>query len=190
MTALAFDAAAHRYTFDGRELIGVTQALTDAGLIDARWHTDEAALRGTYVHAAIALLHEDDLDVDRLDASLLPYVNAYLRFVTESGFERQAWEERVCDALLGYAGTLDLRGRFVEQAHGIDLIDIKTGTVPGWAGYQTAGYARCLPDRPIRRWALNLRADGKYSLQRLEARTDERVFLAALTIAQVKRGLL
>lgn len=187
--ALHFDEAAHRYTYDGRELVSVTQALSDSGFIDTRWFNEEAALRGTYVHAAVQLHHEGELDEASLDAIVRPFYEAYLRFRAESGFTVTASEERVCDPALGYAGTLDLRGQFPPWgAPRTDVIDIKTGAVPPWVGYQTAAYARLVPGPIRRRWALHLRADGTYRLEPLTKPTDERIFLAALTVAQAKRG--
>src|SRR5688572_5774450 len=112
MTVLAFDASAHRYAVGDRELLGVTAVPAGAGLIDGQWFSAEAAQRGSYVHQAIALAHEDDLAIESLDPVLRPYVDAYLRFVAESGFQRVAWEERVWSEALGCAGTLDLRGHF------------------------------------------------------------------------------
>ena len=191
---LEFDAAAHRYSLDGRKFLSVTTALEEAGLIDSRWWTEEACIRGTHVHAAIALDREGDLDDESLDPVLRPYVDAYRRFLHESGFEVDASEERVCDELLGAAGTLDVRGRLPRPAlkhPGIDILDIKTGAVPSWVGYQTAAYARMLPRElhPIRwRWCLELNPDATYRLHPLTRATDERVFCAALTVAQAKRG--
>jgi hypothetical protein len=187
--ALHFDEATHRYTLDGRELISVTQALTEAGFIDARWYNDEAALRGTYTHAAIALHHEGALAAASIDPIVRPFFEAYLKFLGDTGYVIAACEERVCDPMAGYAGTLDLRGRFPGNPC-MDVIDIKTGAVPPWVGYQTAAYARLVKGTKKRRWALHLRADGLYRLEPLVNRTDERVFLAALTVAQAKRGWL
>lgn len=194
--ALDFDPVAHRYRVGDRELISVTQALTAAGLIDSRWFTEDSAARGTYVHAAIQMHHEGDLDEDSLDPVLSPYFEAYKKFLAETGFELDACEERLCDETLGYAGTLDLRGRIRRRGltyPGIDIIDVKTGSVPPHVGPQTAAYARLLPGDVSRlrwRWALHLRSDATYSLLPLEKRTDEAVFLAALTVANFKRGLL
>ena len=188
-TALHFDEAAHRYTLGERELVSVTQALTEAGFIDPRWYTEEAALRGTYVHAAVALHAAGDLALESLDSTVAPYFDAYLAFRQESGFAIAGCEERVFDPVMGYAGTLDLRGVFGGRI-GVDVIDIKTGSIPSWVGYQTAAYARLLPTPPRRRWALNLRANGTYRLEQLTKRTDESIFLAALLVAQAKRGWL
>lgn len=184
-----FDAVAHRYTVDGRELISVTQALTEAGLIDSRWYSEHGATRGTAVHAAVQAFNATgEVPTDDVCA---PFFDAYLAFQMQAGFDVEAAEERIYDQLRGYAGTLDLRGRFRSQTDGSDLIDIKTGSVPAWVGYQTAAYARLLNTaRPRRRWALNLRADGTYRLAPLIKRSDEQIFLAALTVAQAKRGWL
>lgn len=187
---LTFEPVAHRYRLGTRDLISVTQALTEAGLVETSWFTPEAARRGTALHAAVQLYLETE--AVPTDDSLKPFFDAYLNFHLDAGFVASASEERVCDPLLGYAGTLDLCGCFAHldhSSHGSDLIDIKTGHVPEWVGYQTAAYARLLPE-VRRRWVLNLRADGTYRLQALTNRTDERVFIAALTVAQAKRGWL
>lgn len=189
MTALQFDEATHRYTLEGRELISVTTVLREVGLIDDRWFTEDSARRGTAVHAAVQrFLSAGEVAVDDITGA---FFDAYLAFQQEAGFQVEAVEERVCDPVLGYAGTLDLRGRFLRFADGVDVIDIKTGAVPSSVGYQTAAYARCVDGTATvlaRRWALNLRTDGAYRLEPLTKRTDVKVFLAALTVAQAKRG--
>ncbi len=192
MTVVAFDPIAHRYSLDGRELISVTQALTEASLIDDRWYTEEASARGTAVHGAIQRLHDiNDGNPSRdLAADDCPYFDAYVTFLEASGFLVEGSEERVCDPLVGYAGTMDLRGRLPKFQTGVDVVDIKTGSVPPWVGYQTAAYARLVPGDVKRRWALNLKGDGTYRLLPLITRTDEKVFLAALLVAQAKRGWL
>jgi hypothetical protein len=197
---LSFDEARHRYVLGTRELISVTGALQVAGLIDRFWYKPGDAERGTRTHAALHLLHRNELRDHHLDAEIDPYVRAYQIFLADSGFRVDASEERLADDLLGCAGTLDLRGQFLDAAapnnlhhDRIDIVDVKTGTAPPWVGYQTAGYVRLLPPamwKSARRWVLTLKANGRYSLDPLQRKTDERVFLAALTIAQAKRGWL
>lgn len=189
--ALEFDAATHRYSVLGRPLISVTQALTEAGFIDTRWFTEESAQRGTFVHQAILLHHEGDLDEDDLDPVLVPYYRAYRQFLADSGFVVQGCEERLFDEVAGYAGTLDLRGQFPTDTIGTNLIDVKSGAIPNHVGRQVAGYKRLLRSLvPVSRWCLNVRADATYRLEPLRNRNDERVFLAAVTVAQAKRGWL
>ena len=102
----------------------------------------------------------------------------------------------MCDPSIGCAGTLDLRGQLPGAPAALDVIDvldIKTGELPPFVGWQTAGYVRLLPvdvARRCRRWCLNLRADATYRLVPLTKRSDATVFIAAVTIAQARRGWL
>lgn len=189
---LLFDEPTHRYTLNGAPLVSVTSALDAAGLTDYAWATEADRERGSRVHAAIALLNERGTYDEPADFA--PYLHAYRAFLAESAFRIDASEERLADAELGAAGTLDLRGCFITDAiEAIDIIDVKTGTVPASVGYQTAGYVRLLPflvRRRCRRWCLHLRADGTYRLLPLLKRTDESVFLAAVIVARAKRGQL
>jgi hypothetical protein len=195
---LAFDEPTHVYTFNGKTQIHVTGALTVAGLIDRAWLTEEGRTRGTLVHAAIALATEDPSQYGDAEwpAAIAPYLAAHARFLSESGFRIDAVEERVCDPRLACAGTIDLRGQLPGGPSAldvIDVIDLKTGEVPRWVGYQTAGYVRLLPpmvERRCRRWCLNLRDDGTYRLIPLTKHSDASVFLAAVTVAQAQRGWL
>jgi hypothetical protein len=184
MDALSFDPIAHRYSHGARELISVTQALKEAGVIETRWYTDEAAQRGTAVHHAIAAHWNQDRSAT-WDGEVEPYFQAYLRFVRETGVLFEQVERQVCDLTLGYAGTFDALGMLHEQRV---LCDFKTGTTPAWAGIQLAGYRRLLLNpHSLHRYSVELRDDGTYRLTEWTERSDERVFLAALAIAQWKR---
>ena len=185
--ALEFDRLSHKYALNGRELISVTQAIREAGLMDDAWWTEESRLRGEYVHRAILLHHEGDLAEDALDPVLQPYYTAYQKFLSETGFVADAVEERICDPVLGYAGTLDLRGHFPTTRSGVDLLDVKTGAVPPTVGIQLAAYARALPASIVHRWALNLQGDSTYRLVRCTDANDLKLFFSCLAIAQFKR---
>lgn len=190
---LTFDETAHRYTLDGRELPSVTRVLRDAGLIDcsAPWFTEAVRDRGTFVHQAIALLVEGDLDWDTLDPGLVPYVQAFDRWRLDGGFIVEACELRLCDETLGYAGTADLLAKRWSGATGSwvsYLIDVKCGAVPPSVGPQTAAYLRCLAHEGWRfRAVLNLRPDAAYRFDLLEDPEDEDDFLAALRLFHRKR---
>lgn len=196
---LSFDEAVHRYTYDGRPMISVTGALRVAGFVDLGFFTDADRERGARVHASIERMYGNPwraYDPFAEGADVEPYLRAFGAFLAESAFRIDAVEERVCDPTLMCAGTLDLRGEFVDASAGrsdlVDVIDIKTGQSPPWVGYQTAAYVRLLrvPRGRARRWCLNLRDTGTYRLTPLTKRTDDAVFMAALTVAQAKRGWL
>lgn len=187
---LEFDEPTHTYRLRGREQISVTTALRLAGLTDTSWCQPEAAARGTRVHAAIELFHQGKRFTH--DAECGPYMQAYEAFLSTGDFAVDANEERLCDPALMCAGTLDLRGRFLGDSGGfLDVIDVKSGEVPPWVGYQTAGYVRLLPpmvSRRCRRWCLQLQPTGTFRLIPLLQRSDFDVFLAALVIARAKQG--
>lgn len=185
MPVLDFVVQGHRYFLEDRELPSVTSVLKGQGLIDDRWFTDEARQRGDYVHLACRLLDDDELANESLSPAILPYVAAYQSFLS---VVRPMWtyiEHRVCDAVLGYAGTLDRAGLVQGER---TLVDIKTGGLYPSVGPQTAAYRRCLPNSHTwKRAALQLRDDGTFQWHPLTDRGDEEIFLSALRLEQWKR---
>lgn len=187
---LVFDAEQHRYTVGERELPSVTRILQDTGLADFSkpWFTDEVRERGQFVHAAIALDNEGALDEDALDPVLVPYVDGWRRYLSESGATVEHYEQPVCDRAAGYAGTLDaivLEPKQVGPTRRT-LLDIKPALYPS-VGPQTAAYARCardLYDKPVlfQRVALILPGDGTYKRMPLTDPLDEATFLAAVRV--------
>lgn len=177
--------ADHRYWLQDRELISVTTALKEAGLIDTAFFTEAASERGTYVHAACDLIDEDDLGA--VEPSCSGYVAAYDRFKTEAKPDWHQRERAVCDPAHGYAGTLDRAGVL---NHKWIVLDIKTGGPMPWHGLQLAAYARLALSREglkPARFDLYLRDNGTYKLEPQTSRTDETVFFAALAVAQFRR---
>lgn len=184
LSALRLDGD-HRYWLDGRELISVTTALKEAGLIDTAFLTEDAAERGTYVHQACDLVDEDDLGF--VEPACAGYVEAYQRFRADA---KPVWSQReqaVCDPLQGYAGTLDRAGIL---NHKWIVLDIKTGGPMPWHGLQLAAYARLAISREglkPARFDLYLSSDGTYKLDPQTNRSDESLFFAALAVAQFRR---
>lgn len=188
---LVFDSVAHRYTLDGRELVSVTQALTLAGMVDTRHFTEAARLRGTYLHAAIALCVEGDLDESTIDVLVRPYFDGFVKFLQDTKATIECSEVRVCDPVLGYAGTLDAIVRWPNGV--LTLIDWKSGAFPPMTGPQTAAYLRCAramypTGTNIARAGVHLRGDGTYRLVNLhQIVQDEHDWLAALRVVQFQR---
>lgn len=183
---------AHRYWLpDGREALGVSAILKAAGLIDDRWFNEEAALRGTFVHAALEYLDAGELVEDSVDPAIAGYVAAYQRFLREcpSVGRIVLSEAALGDLVLGYAGTVD-RVRYVGDA--LAVIDFKTGAPCSWHPIQLSAYAALVKTYSqhaiVQRWGLYLRADGGYTFKQYTDRRDWDVFRAALLIATYKRG--
>lgn len=207
---LRLDEFAHRAFLGDRELVRATTALSDVGIIETSFFTEESRIRGQYIHDAIALHHQDALAEEALDPALLPYWQGYRAFLAESEFQPHGVEQPIYDEIAGYAGRYDLFGQFPKlPPTAFDLIDVKTGKAASWVKLQTIGYRRCVsingaPVVRCRRWALELPGDGRYRLLALNLQTPisthqidrqadqrhEAVFLAAVTVANWKRGLI
>ncbi len=122
------------------DLPHVTDVIKAAGLIDTEWLTDYARDRGTAVHLATALLHENDLDEESLDPAVALFLPAYKAFLRDVNPENIGCELPLENKELGYCGTADrhwkLHGRY-------GICDLKTGPESPWHKLQTAGYAGC-----------------------------------------------
>jgi hypothetical protein len=187
---LSFDPMAHRYWKGPRELLAVTAVLRAAGLVDSTWYTAESRVRGTAVHRATHARDRGD-GLATHDPMVAPYLDAYETFLHDARPIWQGLEEPIADLQLGYAGTPDRWGTL--QGEPV-VVDLKTGTVPSWTPLQLVAYARlALEDvrRPRRRLVVQLLPTGRYSVREyplVNFGRDERVFLAALAVAQWKRA--
>lgn len=187
---IEFDESNHVYRVDGVVYPSVTQILESAGLPDLsrvpadilEWKADI----GRKVHKAIEFDDDGDLDFDFLPVELRPYVEAYRKFKTESGFEPLAAEEPIFHPVYKYPGKPDriglLNGRIV-------LIDYKTGMIDlKCVGPQTAAYKKAWDevhqrkDQIVRRFALKLSNDGTYKLIECKNPNDFNIFLSALSL--------
>jgi len=189
---LRCDPVAHRYWVGPRELLAVTQVLRAAGLVEATWWTEASRTRGTAVHQATAALDREGRLMD-LPPNLEPYIAAYAAFRAAA---RPVWhgvEEARGDLALGYAGTIDRWGTVNGEPV---VVDLKTGTIPPWTSLQLVAYARLDLGLPRvarrRRLVVQLLPTGRYSVREyplVNFGRDERVFLAALAVAQWKRAV-
>lgn len=189
---LTFEPDAHRYRLHGVELPSVTQVLSPYSGLE---FVDPVVLRaaadfGNHVHAAVHLHNEERLDWSALDPALMPYVQAWQRFLDDTGAVVLRSEQRVVSARFGYAGTLDT---LLAWGPRDVLTDVKsTSGVPRTVGPQTAAYAeawREMTGRRVRdRYCVHLKPDARYALHKLDNPRDWSVFQAALTIHQWLRA--
>lgn len=185
---LAFDEAAHAYTWAGKPVPGVTSVLERLTSFE---YVPPAALErartlGRAVHIACELDDLGDLVEGSVAGPLRPYLAAYRKFRAAVSPTWEGIEEQVFHPIHEYAGTLDRRGTMY-KAPGV--LDIKTGIPLPVVRLQTAAYVeawcatRTVPSTYYRRWALYLRADGSYLLREVKTgRDDFRVFLSALNL--------
>jgi hypothetical protein len=182
------------YLVKGERVVSVTEALRIAGVVDfsdvPRDRLYEGAQRGTLVHAITAHLDGGagaDWDRSMISDEIGPYVDAYLQFKLDTGFEPTQVEQIVVNDIHRYAGRLDRAGPLYGD---FSLIDLKTGagSIPSWVALQLQAYAGCHPyssmDTAPRRFGLRLTPDGKYSLHRFRDIADRADWLAVLRVAQ------
>ena len=183
-----------KYVIDGTRVPSVTEVLAIAGVIDfggVPAHLLEAAAeRGRAVHRVTALYDlGENPEKDASFPRVAGYLDAYKCFRRETRFSPTLCEHSVVSNEHRYAGTLDRLGK--AKAACVWLVDLKTGTtLPAWVGLQLAGYelpARALVGTErIKRIALRLKADGRYTMTPYESRQDFPDFLAAVRLAHWK----
>lgn len=145
-----------------------------------------AANRGTAVHSLCELWDNGELDMDKVDPELMPYLEAWINFVEQTNFKVIQMEQIVSDRNLRFAGRLDRTGSIGSSKY---VLDIKTGTVPtpAW-GVQIAAYKSCLEGgRLYNCVALQLKKDGSYRLHAYpDYQGDIACFRALLTLRNWK----
>ncbi len=184
--SLIFKEEGHRYYWNDIEIPSVTtiiESLTDFFVIPA--HVLKAAAeRGTAVHLATELYDLDDLDEKTLDPILIPYLEAWKKFLADTGFVSEHIELRVYHDKYRYAGTLDRAGLMGKKKV---LLDIKSGTVTGpqfdvqTSAYYEATKAMGIGDYKYR-YDVQLKPDGTYRLHPHTDRMSFSVFLSCLQI--------
>lgn len=176
---VCYDPIGHRYLVNGVQWPSVTGALTRAGLIDGSWHTQLAARFGTKVHHATAAI-ERGLYETSDDPKLQGCADAYNRFRDTFAPEWHEIEQVSAHAQGKFCGRPDRVFRSLRSiASDVEgVLEIKTGSVARWHGYQTAGY-RLLKGASLR-YVLYLKPNGRYRLERCPDLTDEQTFLRAL----------
>lgn len=177
---LTFEADGHVYRFKGVVVPSVTQVLDQLQYLQGiPWDVLQAAAEfGTHVHQACHLFNQNDLDESSLDPALVPYLNQYKRFLSDTGFIVIGSEILIYNEIARYAGQLDFTGNFRGTTW---VVDIKSGVVPSTVGAQVAAYQAALPvaARPKRRACLQLMVDDYKFIEQKDV-SDISLFISAL----------
>lgn len=186
MTELEFDPEGHVYRHEGKVVPSVTQVI--GSLYDFRY-VDPATLAaaaefGTAVHRLCELFDLDNLDMDSVSPALLPYLDAWRRFLAETRATVLEVEKRYCHSNMGYAGTID---RLLSIGRRPVLADIKAvSRLNPAVGIQLAGYQGLLAANTghvqVDRAAVQLCGDGTYRFMMYRDPMDWPVFVSLLTL--------
>jgi hypothetical protein len=195
MPELTFDEERHVYLLDGAVLPSVTtiiSPLVDLSAIDPDI-LERARMFGTAVHMTAELHDKGILDMSTVDAPLMPYLEAWQRFMRECGWQNEEIEGRVVHPVYRYAGTFDRVGTINKRGRRVrGILDIKTGSEVGdsvgvqLAAYQNAYNYQHPTAKTITRWSVRLTEDRKYKLDEWTEPDDWFTFLSLLQIRNWK----
>lgn len=149
---------------------------------------EAARQRGIAVHEAIEAAVYGYLEPESIDPTLAPYLDAWLKFVAESGFQPIAAEFEVRHPLWRYCGHPDVLGWLLGKRF---ILDVKTGDAAG-AEYQVAAYVEAWnAERPAETVAggaiLHLRADGMYRFDEVTLPAAVPVWYAAVVVYRAQQ---
>jgi len=176
-----FDAEKHIYRIGNRPVVSVTQIIT--GVFGKKfWYEDFYAGKGKAVHAAVSYYVNGELEDYDLDDRILGQIEAFKKFLLETGFYAIESEKHLYSSRYNFAGTPDL---LLMGANDMILADIKASIEP-IVNLQLAGYSLLYQEikiNPKRFCAIRLKPDGNYNTCWVENLKDaQRVFLACLTV--------
>lgn len=177
---ILFKEEGHVYLHDGEIWPSSTQIIA----AHSEWFTEEAALRGTHKHLAIDLHCKGDLDEDSLDDEYRAAVDAYKKFVRDTGFQVIQTEVMAHSHTHRFACRIDQIGMFPGD-NAPAIVEIKTGAYPEWCCLQTASQALCL-EGFHKRFGLHIHED-KYKLHPHTNRSDMQEFLTLLASKRIRQ---
>ncbi len=141
-----FDEKNHEYRYGGKKLPSVTTVIKEALNIQYPDYAIYHATRGTFVHKAIELYLNGNLDFSSIDETIKPYLDSFIAFQEKAKIEPLLLEERFADKNISFAGTVDIVGKVKGKTY---LFDIKTGQKQDSYNAQMAGYKKLLNDNGI-----------------------------------------
>ena len=178
------------------DLPRVTEVLRGAGLIDMSFVPsailERAQLFGTAVHRATELWDKGVLDISKLSAPLVPYLEGWKKFLKDYNIQidPDEMEKQFTSSKWGFKGTPD---RWPVIGRRRTLVDIKSSTsMQPSTRIQTAAYEILLEENGIKivqRWCVQLNEKGTYKVEPYTKTSDRTVFLAALTVFNFKKEM-
>jgi hypothetical protein len=107
-----FEPEGHVYTYHGEHWPSITQILKAEGFIDTSHYDEWSRDKGSMVHLAAKYYLSCELDEETLDPVIIPYLNAFKRFMSESGLIVHQSETPGVNTTYRYSGTPDIIGCF------------------------------------------------------------------------------
>ncbi|MDD5086069.1 MAG: hypothetical protein PHE61_08600 [Candidatus Omnitrophica bacterium] len=189
-----YDAVNHIYRLRGDIIPSNTGILSAEGLFDyigvPEASMEAARLFGSAVHKACELWDKSTLDESILSKPLVPYLDAWKKFVREmQPVVNTEWIERPICSYQHRFGTIPDRVWTINNK--LTVLEIKsTSTMQKAVGIQLAGQAIAIKENlgPVKqRWAVQLKDNGTYQIYTYESRADETIFISCLNVWRWKR---
>jgi hypothetical protein len=181
-----YDPITQRPMFDGRQVLGLTDVLKLSGIMDGQmWGTEHDLWMGQCRHAAVELWVKGTLDLDTVHKDILPSIEAFLEFQSDTGFKPTHSELKVWSPVYRVATRIDLMGEFPDGSEAI--IELKSGACAKPTAIQTAGQDSLLNLQKTRkRFGLSIPKTGKPKVVPYTNRDDYSIWIAAMNIAHWK----
>ncbi len=188
MPDLILDEKEHIYRLDGRILPGVTKILEHNFGTRPYW-TERSAEKGKALHLAIHYLVTGGVDWNTVNDEIKPKVEAFQKFLKETGYKIIDSEIKLFSQRYQFAGTIDL---ILEGDRTLILADIKSSIEP-MVDLQLGGYSilyneytEFLPaKKKIKKAiAIELKENGNYNLRWVkDLKRSKRIFLSCHAVA-------
>lgn len=181
---IEFKEENHEYYVDGNLFPSVTQILN---IVDSYKWVDkkilhQAAKFGTAAHRMTEFYDHGILNMDSVSPALMPYLDAWKKFLHETNFEILDIEYPIASKL-GYAGMLDRIGTIDGK---LTILDIKTSNIiPKTTALQLAAYSHAWEEMHKSKVRLRLCVHLKpcnYFIKEYRNPTDFLTFMNFLTV--------
>lgn len=154
---------------------------------------DAARIRGSAVHAAIEAIVYGFLDESELAEDVIPRLDAYRRFVKDSGYETTHTEIEVVHPAWQYRGHPDSVGwingkRLIPDWKNSDAVQLESAS---WqlAAYRAAWNAQH-PTEPVEALAVvQFTHAGKYRFHEVNVAEAEPVWFGAMTVYRARKEM-
>lgn len=178
----------HWYHLKERRLWSPSGTFLEVRYVDDRYYTQESCYRGQYVHRATHLIDEGDPEIWKTiyaeATEFLPFIEAYCEFREVWRFKPRMREIPIYHPGRLYGVTPDGEGIILDGDEAI--VEIKTGSMPWWVGFQLAAQSMGIAQWDARetyrrRFCVELKKNGKFRVKEFpDHDADDYTFLSNL----------
>ena len=184
--SIQFDPATHRYSIDGRPVLGFSEIMADLGFPKNPFWTESGRAEGIALHSWCLFLAQGQEPDEPPDIRIAGRVEGFRRFLSECSFKFVDGEKPQYNPSPEYCCRPDLWG----QLNGANaLIEVKRGAVMGIHQIQTSAQTLALAAggfRVVKRFCLYLK-DNSYSLIQHKDRADFQYWKSCAEAHHAKR---